>query len=171
MKYTTNYNFKKPDLDDSAKITDINDNMDVIDTALKSIEIQCPFPVGSVLPMMTDTDPSSIWSSTTWQRVGDGKFIMGGPTPNQTGGSNKITEENLPPHNHYIANGAAGNNTLNGDEVLASNATLRYITDRDDYYLASGSVAEADRGKTSSVGNGEDFLPSFITMCLWNRTA
>lgn len=36
MTHTTNYNLKKPDLDDFYNVGDFNDNADIIDNALKS---------------------------------------------------------------------------------------------------------------------------------------
>lgn len=38
MKYTTNYNFKKPELTDSVNIGDINDSFDLIDGKLKETQ-------------------------------------------------------------------------------------------------------------------------------------
>jgi len=35
MQETTNYGLKKPDLTDNVKVSDLNDNADVIDAALK----------------------------------------------------------------------------------------------------------------------------------------
>lgn len=35
MKYTSNYNLKKPDYTDPADIQDVNDNADIIDQKLK----------------------------------------------------------------------------------------------------------------------------------------
>ena len=37
MKYTKNYQFKKPDSDDACDIGNENDNMDLIDSTLKNI--------------------------------------------------------------------------------------------------------------------------------------
>jgi len=36
MQYTANYNLKKPDLTDNVKVSDLNENADVIDAALKA---------------------------------------------------------------------------------------------------------------------------------------
>ena len=38
MQYTTNLNFKKPELTDDALITDINDNMDSLDTIIDALQ-------------------------------------------------------------------------------------------------------------------------------------
>lgn len=38
MKYTPNYNFKKPDQTDSYNVDDFNGNMDILDTKVKDIE-------------------------------------------------------------------------------------------------------------------------------------
>ena len=38
MKYTTNYNLKKPETTDFIKVADINDNADIIDTAIEELE-------------------------------------------------------------------------------------------------------------------------------------
>lgn len=37
MKYTPNYNFKKPDQTDSYNVDDFNGNMDILDTKLKEV--------------------------------------------------------------------------------------------------------------------------------------
>ena len=36
--YTTNYNLKKPDATDFINVGDLNDNVDIIDTAIKAAE-------------------------------------------------------------------------------------------------------------------------------------
>ena len=36
--YTTNYSLKKPDADDKVQISDINRNMDIIDTKIKEVK-------------------------------------------------------------------------------------------------------------------------------------
>lgn len=38
MQKTTNYNLNKPDLTDYVDVTDLNENMDIIDEAIKNLE-------------------------------------------------------------------------------------------------------------------------------------
>ncbi|EAX94210.1 hypothetical protein TVAG_360560 [Trichomonas vaginalis G3] len=48
---------------------------------------------------MNSTNPASVLGFGTWQQIVD-KFLYCANSSNQTGGSKKITEANLPPHKH-----------------------------------------------------------------------
>lgn len=59
--YTTNYNLKKPGASDNALISDINGNMDTIDSTLKSI---ADAPKGPLYLTPTVTTTGVLWSVT-----------------------------------------------------------------------------------------------------------
>ncbi len=65
MEYTENYNLKKPDMNDTASISDINENMDIIDQKLKEAG-QSEQLQSDVTEIKTDIgSPSDISSSPT----------------------------------------------------------------------------------------------------------
>lgn len=72
----------------------------------------CPFPVGAILQMGSDTTPESIYPGTTWlDLAGDynGRVLTVGPAM-ETGGSNDVTlnANNLPDHKHKAGDQAPG---------------------------------------------------------------
>lgn len=67
MKYTPNYNFKKPDQTDSYNVDDFNGNMDILDTKLKDIESS----VEVVDTKVKITDAQSHFTGETLDKVLD----------------------------------------------------------------------------------------------------
>ena len=72
MTYTENYNLKKPDLDDPAKIGDINDNMDTLDEVIANL---------NPLPDVTSSDNGAFlrvvdgeWAKSTIASASGGSY-------------------------------------------------------------------------------------------------
>ena len=74
----------------------------------KSQLIDLFYPVGSIYTSMNSTDPSEKFGGT-WTQITD-RFLYCANSSKVEGGSAKITEENLPSHNHTvnITSGSAG---------------------------------------------------------------
>lgn len=73
----------------------IEDKIKGIDEKFKNF---CPFPVGSVLQMWNETNPTSLYLGTTWELISAGKYVKTGDRALQTGGNNSISiqKANLP---------------------------------------------------------------------------
>ncbi len=114
MQYTTNYNLNKPELTDVADITKMSDNMDIIDTMLKSLTDKI-YPVGSIYMSVSSTDPATIFGGT-WVQIANGKMLRtagGNIAAEDTGGSDTVTlaTANLPSHTHTATSANAGAHT------------------------------------------------------------
>ena len=58
----------------------------------------CPIPLGGVLTMWNETNPTSLYLGTTWELISAGKYVKTGDRALQTGGNNSISiqKANLP---------------------------------------------------------------------------
>ncbi|EAX89638.1 hypothetical protein TVAG_346940 [Trichomonas vaginalis G3] len=59
------------------------------------------YPIGSIYTSMNSTNPADVFGFGTWQQITD-RFLYCANSSKQTGGSKKITGENLPAHSHYV---------------------------------------------------------------------
>lgn len=154
----------------------------------------CPFPVGSVLQMWNETNPTSLYLGTTWELISAGKYVKTGDRALQTGGSNSIvlSKDNLPntkvsidtfsvtvsPHYHNEGHAcweddpnAFGKDWTGGAGALQhreTTKTLRYRTS-----TAGGGSTSTASPQTSALGNGTAITiqPEFITLKFWKRTS
>jgi len=65
MQETTNYGLKKPDLTDNVKVSDLNDNADVIDAALKDQADALAAHLAETVYLQED-EPEATNSTTLW---------------------------------------------------------------------------------------------------------
>ena len=154
----------------------------------------CPFPVGSVLQMWNETNPTSLYLGTTWELISAGKYVKTGDRALQTGGSNSVTltKDNLPntkvsidtfsvtvsPHYHNEGHAcweddpnAFGKDWTGGAGALQhreTTKTLRYRTS-----TAGGGSTSTASPQTSALGNGTAITiqPEYITLKYWKRTS
>ena len=154
----------------------------------------CPFPVGSVLQMWNETNPTSLYLGTTWELISAGKYVKTGDRALQTGGSNSVTltKDNLPntkvsidtfsvtvsPHYHNEGHAcweddpnAFGKDWTGGAGALQfreTTKTLRYRTS-----TAGGGSTSTASPQTSALGKGTAITiqPEFITLKFWKRTS
>lgn len=75
MQYTSNYNLKKPELDDFSLIDDISEDMETIDGALKGLEDEKADKTGNIAEATVDTVTSSSASYPT-PAAGDKLRVM-----------------------------------------------------------------------------------------------
>ena len=138
---------------------------------------KCPFPVGSIFFNMDGTNPNRYdgWEDTSWQIVGEGKFIAGVGTgsdknstqftvevgDDSTAGeySHTLTVQEMPSHSHTV-------------EVI--NKSTEEVQ-RHDGVSKSKSVQEnAYRYvESSSVGSNQahNNIPPYFGLYVWERTA
>lgn len=75
-----------------------------IDEVKEEVATTCPFPPGSVLQMVADTDPNEIWNGTEWEKMED-VFLIAASEKHplgETGGeeAHKLTVAEIPAHSH-----------------------------------------------------------------------
>ena len=158
----------------------------------------CPFPIGSVLPMWNETNPTSLYLGTTWELISAGKYVQTGNTALQTGGSNSITiaKDNLPnikinttsatatinSHFHYTFANASGSSSVGS----ANYPAFRLNDGSYEMYRIASSGTVPTLAKTSNSGNGTTgsftlqtealgsgtpitIRPNYITLKFWKR--
>lgn len=158
----------------------------------------CPFPIGSVLPMWNETNPTSLYLGTTWELISAGKYVQTGNTALQTGGSNSITiaKDNLPnikinttsatatinSHFHYTFANASGSSSVGS----ANYPAFRLNDGSYEMYRITSSGTVPTLAKTSNSGNGTTgsftlqtealgsgtpitIRPNYITLKFWKR--
>ena len=150
----------------------------------------CPFPVGSVLQMWNETNPTSLYLGTTWELISAGKYVKTGDRALQTGGSNSISiqKANLPniklkidsfslttqPHNHSVPQISGYSD--NPDQAHANRTALGAYNGRnarDIYTNNTASSTNTASLNTESLGNGTalSIQPEYITLKYWKRTS
>ena len=150
----------------------------------------CPFPVGSVLQMWNETNPTSLYLGTTWELISAGKYVKTGDRALQTGGSNSISiqKANLPniklkidsfslttqPHNHSVPQ--ISGYFDNPDQAHANRTALGAYNGRnarDIYTNNTASSTNTASLNTESLGNGTalSIQPEYITLKYWKRTS
>ena len=165
----------------------IEDKIKGIDEKFKNF---CPFPVGSVLQMWNETNPTSLYLGTTWELISAGKYVKTGDRALQTGGSNSISiqKANLPniklkidsfslitqPHNHSVPQISGYSD--NPDQAHANRTALGAYNGRnarDIYTNNTASSTNTASLNTESLGNGTalSIQPEYITLKYWKRTS
>lgn len=188
--YTTNYDLAKP-LVNSAVDQDLwgdelNNNMDIIDTTMKSISdaisAGSQLPIGSLYWNKTNSNnPSTYLGYGTWVAITDKFVIARGSTYTSTGGvaEQTLIEANLPSHRHYMAANTntstdpANPNNVNvtsGQQVAATNYNGSIGGEA---YTMYGTSTDATVGRTSAVGSSTPFsiIPPYQAAYCWERTA
>ena len=115
MKYSTNFNMNKPELNEQYSLSHWNDNTDIIDTEMQAIRsgtdevmkatlLNFCYPIGSLYWSSKSTNPASLFGGT-WVQIKD-KFVLAcGDTytsSGSTGGASSVTlsVSNMPSHTH-----------------------------------------------------------------------
>lgn len=159
----------------------------------------CPFPIGSVLPMWNETNPTSLYLGTTWELISAGKYVQTGSTALATGGSNSITivkanlpnikltttsaTASIPEHFHYLVNKT--NNNLKPTDTTNYISYGTWDGTYEAYHLRGNSTlpttaksSNAGKGTTGSftlqteaLGSGTplNIQPNYITLKFWKR--
>ena len=148
------------------------------DTRLKAVEDKIAnifnliYPVGSIYVSMNDVSPTTLFGGT-WEEIMDRFLYSTFKQSNPTGGSKKISIGQLPTHDHSITsyyddfnyNIGSGyrTQTLEGKDVMSIPNDIGVKDDKKTY--------DTRITYTDVVGRGEDYMPPYITVHAWYRTA
>ena len=155
-----------------------------ISTITKQEMLDIFYPVGSVYISMNITSPSELFGGE-WTRISD-CFMWctnddNGPA-GETGGSKKIATSNLPSHSHAINIETSGNHSslYRWKENCGNWVTVERI--RSESYIENNGECElidnilvdhthTISGNTKNTGSGADYMPPFMRVYAWYRTA
>ena len=158
-----------------------------ISTITKQEMIDIFYPVGSVYISMNITSPATIFGGK-WTQITDCFLWCTHYSSKATGGDKKIKVENLPSHNHGVD---ITSSDMSGDNYgRLINATLRdsqsegrFIVNQTNNSYKGGSDRSLFNvrlelshthnviGATDKTGSGTDYMPPYITIYAWYRTA
>lgn len=166
--FTTNYNLAKPlvnsAVDQDLWGTELNSDLDIIDTTMKTIAdavaavAALVYPIGSLYWNKTNaTNPGTLLGFGTWVAITDKFIVARGSTYTGTGGAATVTlsSANLPSTTLTVRTGGTVSGPATG---IVMNAT-------------AGS--ENGTANTSSFGSGSAFsiIPTYQAAYCWERTA
>ena len=143
---TTTYNWNNP-TEDENKIPSIGFLIDWF------------YPIGSIYVSMNNRDPHYYFGGT-WEQITD-RFLYCANSSKVIGGSTKISVEQLPPHNHDMA---VANDRIGDPNRAADTNDSRYNYWRGNRDLVANFTTEY-------TGLGEDYMPPYMTVYAWYRTA
>lgn len=126
--------------------------------------LQVIYPVGSCYISFSATSPSSIIGGT-WYQIKSGLMMAIGSTgaatsAGGTGGSRKISTNQMPAHRHTIKGwniGSAG--------AIASTTPYNWIGYENSGWSSSAAMMDA------AGGGGADYIPAHFSVYIWRRTA
>ena len=110
------------------------------------------YPIGSIYTSMNAINPGSFIGGT-WEQIVD-RFLYCSNSSLETGGSKKITVEQLPAHSHSI-----------------TELDIRGNEDGSNQYTIAKYGGNDTTIKTGNTGNGQDYMPEYMTVFAWYRTA
>ena len=133
------------------------------------------YPVGSIYISTVDKSPAEIVGGT-WTGLFNStqlrNYVPGGTVEGQAplgdyAGSNFISVEQLPAHNH------AARGTVNGhiQKYVADSTNSKYYGGSSGYFKYSGVQNAPVTVTVSAVGGGERFLGHHTSVRMWKRTA
>lgn len=140
-----------------------------------SLQSACPFPVNSIYMSMDSANPSTIWGDTIWQRISQGKVLVG-VDENDTdfadgaSGGAKGAWRHGHGHNYGRINWINTENTTRTLQV-GSNA-VKTGTASGQAKVDVNNTTVADNGSTNNtlpvdIAN----MPPYMTCYIWQRTA
>lgn len=137
----------------------------------------CPFPVGGIYISIASTDPSSIWSGTTWEQFAKGRTLVGLDTSDsnfttigQTGGekTHTLTPTEIPAHGHGMAHTHSYTGPNTGSWKVGTGKAHTWCTS------AGGKTSgAASKTTTDNAGGGgsHNNLQPYIVVYMWKRVS
>ena len=153
---TTNLSVSGMITADKIETTDVGEN-------LKNTLLNMFYPIGAIYTSMNNTNPASLFGGE-WEQITD-RFLYCANSSKETGGSKKISVNQLPTHSHGFMNKWQMADDINGypdgwDDTNEEGGYWRY-----------GLKHVYEQDATWDTGNGEDYMPPYITVYAWYRIA
>ena len=155
----------------------------MLESSLKNAMVNLIYPIGSIYMSFSRKSPLKIFGVGTWELITDTFLYCNDTTKlsGETGGSKKITVANLPSHNHTFT-GTKSTGTFatmhsvtaegwySGPFSRSSATNAGYNSGSDnDHYKITWNYTPA--GTVNNTGSGSDYMPPYITVYAWRRTA
>lgn len=147
------------------------------------------YPIGSIYMSVNDTNPSLVFGGT-WQQIKDRFLLASGDTYDngQTGGSashtpsgtvnnHTLTLPETPAHKHSTQMRVESQNLVVGSSSQSGVPYDFYIKDGNNYtatgdaYNDSAEVAIGDPHNHGFTGTPGNYMPPYLTVNVWVRTA
>ena len=125
----------------------------------RSMLLDLVYPIGSVYVSTDSTSPATRFGGT-WEQIKD-RFLYCTNSSLETGGSKKITYQQLPPHSHGFI---CPDDTIGDPDGAADTHGYRY-----NYWR--GNRNWDFNMFTEPAGDGQDYMPPYMTVYAWYRTA
>lgn len=134
-------------------------------SSFRDILVEFLYPVGSLYVSFDATSPAERFGVGTWESIVN-RFLYCSDESGTTGGSRLITIENLPAHSHGIL---SRYDDLNYNVGFTDTLQSPYNS------MPSDTGAnESDKRRTTyteNVGSGAEYMPEYMTVFAWRRTA
>ena len=164
------------------KATNDGNGDKIDDTYLKKATvIDVIYPVGSIYMSMVDTDPATLFGVGTWERISQGRMLLGADDSTYeagaTGGeaTHTLTDNEMPAHRHSGTTDMNGNHSheVNRTGSKYGSGTLIHAGGKD------GTVNTSENGNhnhtftTTNSGGGaaHNNMPPYLVCYIWQRTA
>ncbi|EAX87937.1 hypothetical protein TVAG_054700 [Trichomonas vaginalis G3] len=140
-------------------------------------------PVGSIYTSMEAGGPQVMFGVGAWEQIVD-RFLYCANSSKETGGSKKISVDNLPPHSHSGTTSSNGNHShrvcKQGYNTVSQISMQIQVMSRthfpNDPVDWNGMWTDTTGNHqhtftTTSTGNGTDYMPPYMTVYAWYRIA
>lgn len=129
------------------------------------------YPVGSIYMSVNDSNPSTLFPNTTWEKI-EGKFLLGSNSSHalgSTGGeeTHTLTINEMPSHthiqnqhSHQVIGSLTGG--LSSGEYLRAGAG----SSKNSKYTDNTTATNQNTGG----GNAHNNMPPYLTVNIWKRT-
>lgn len=137
----------------------------------------CPFPIGGVYISIVSTNPSSIWSGTTWEQFAKGKTLVGCDADDsdfsvagKTGGekTHTLTTDEIPAHGHGMEHTHSYTGPNTASWKVGTSTAHKWCTS-----AGSKTSGGASKSTTDNAGGGLEHnnLQPYITVYMWKRVS
>lgn len=117
------------------------------------------WPIGSIYMAIDDEDPYDKFGIGEWEKIAEGQFLISSGEnfeTGDTGGSTKISVDQMPEHGHGIQYLVGSGGNANGGYSWSN---------------TNASIATSENSQITKTGGGEDYYPPYVAVSMWKRIA